>query len=261
MHEVYVWVKRVYEAHCDQTIISMMTVSCLDLLRLCKWKLVDVEGGNKCVDYACPFQGLSRHPGYASMRAKHLALLRMVALTEDGNANPSAQTCHPTFQFSTGSLSQRFFDFRFLNNWEEVQAVVDRLGPELSPVHLEAAYSRVKSLKLIPSTEFMDELANRSISLSHCMSARNISSILHACAKLQYNNPEMVETLAQTMLSEGQISKLDCLDMASIVFALGALNQLKHAEDRGERSKKQQEREGIPMVFASEKEFTQVGCM
>lgn len=205
-------------------------------------------------------QSLSRHPGYARMRAKHLTLLRMVAWADDGNANPSAQANHPSSSFSTIPLSQRFFDFRFLNDWQEVQAVVDRLGPELSPMHLEAAYSRVKFLKLRPSTEFMDELANRAISLSHCMTARNISSILHACAKLRYNNPVMVETLAQTMLSHDQIKGLDSLEMASVVFALGALNQLSHAANK-EKISKERGGESTPMLFASQKEFTQVRQM
>lgn len=188
------------------------------------------------------------------MKARHLGLLQQsISVAHSGEKGSSARfacTSHPSIP-----LSQRFFDFRFLNNWGEVQAVVDRLGPELSPMHLEAAYNRIKFLRVRPSPTFLDELADRAILLAPNMSARNIASVLHACGRLQYVNSNMMDVLAKTMLELQLIKGLDTLEMTSLIFGFGGLH---HPKGLLEESGAPKDNIGSPVLLGAQLEFWQV---
>lgn len=201
-------------------------------------------------------QAISRHPGYDLMKTRHLGLLRQsVSVLQQGEKSAAAR---PASSFSpTLPLSQRFFDFRFLNNWGEVQAVVDRLGPELSPIHLEAAYNRIKFLRVRPSPTFLDELANRAVLLAPGMSARNIASVLHACGRLQYFNPNMMNVLAKAMLDLQLVKGLDTLEMTSLVFGFGLLHHPKGLQE-GSNSGTGKDSLSHPVLDGIQQEFWKV---
>ncbi|GMH40893.1 hypothetical protein BSKO_08797 [Bryopsis sp. KO-2023] len=204
---------------------------------------------------ALALEAILSHPGYAPMRAQHLTLLCRETMFPNGL--PHHQISH-FYSFSNHTpLSQRFFDFRFLNDWEEVQAVVNRLGPELSAMHLEAAYNRIKYLRVRPSMEFMDELTTRAIRLAPTMSARNCAWILHACVRLRYYNAELTETLVKSMLSQEHVKGLDTVEMSSVIFAIGMLQRPYSGFSEEGVSGEESKGETSGVLFSAQQEFVQ----
>lgn len=117
----------------------------------------------------------------------------------------------------------RFFDFHALQDEQELNRILERLGPQLGPRQLAAAFHRLKELPGAPQSSTLDHITQQLILTSDEMSANDIASILNTCTRLKFRNEDLLHSIL-TRLTQREVKlQLSGSLMGSILVSLGLL--------------------------------------
>lgn len=106
--------------------------------------------------------------------------------------------------------------------WEGIRAALQ--GHESDPVWLETAWNQLKVIENVPEF-FLKVMAEHTMKAAHVLMPRNIAGIMHCCAKLEYHDVDLLETLAAHAQKISDERAYSPRQLSTILYACGIIHR------------------------------------